>query len=222
VLSVTLRYDLVVFDFDGTLADSLTWFRTVLSELLEHHGLPPLTLDEAEALRGLPPKDIMTQLAIPAWKIPLIAADVRQRATDNADQIALYDGIADLIDALAETGIQIAVVSSNGEAAVRAVLGPELTAKIDQFACGAALFGKASIFRKVARRAKTVPARTICIGDEVRDIEAAREAGCDCGAVSWGFATPDILKVSEPDYLYAKTSEIRTSVLTQLEEAQSA
>lgn len=219
---VTPRYDLVIFDFDGTLADSLTWFRSVLSDVLESHNLKAISLDQAETLRGLTPKAIMDELEIPAWKVPLIAADVRQRAADNAEHIKLYDGIVELLDGLAAGGVKVAVVSSNGEAAVRDVLGPELTARIDMFACGAALFGKASVFKKVIRRCETSADRTLCIGDEVRDIEAAREAGCDCGAVSWGFATREILAASGPDHVWDKPGEILPAALTKFEEAQRA
>ncbi|WP_417496118.1 HAD hydrolase-like protein [Maricaulis sp.] len=205
---MTLRYDLVVFDFDGTLADSLTWFRTALSDVVEKHGLNPICEDRAETLRGMTPKAIMDELAIPAWKLPFIAADVRARAADNIDQITLFEGIAELLQQLHAAGITIAVVSSNGEDAIRQVMGSDLVALVSHFACGAALFGKAAVFRKVIRKAGSTPSRTLCIGDEVRDIDAAREAGCGCGAVIWGFATPEILAASGPDHLYETPGEI--------------
>lgn len=205
---MSLRYDLIVFDFDGTLADSLPWFRTALADVLDFHGLPPVCEDKAESLRGLSPKAIMDELKIPAWKIPFIATDVRKRAAANLDQISLFDGIDEMLNALAKADIKIAMVSSNGEAAVREVLGPDNAALVSQFACGAALFGKAQVFRKVMKKAKSSPERTLCVGDEVRDIDAAREAGCACAAVTWGFATPDILQASQPDYIFDAISEI--------------
>lgn len=219
---MTQRFDLVVFDFDGTLADSLTWFRSVLGDVLEHHRLKPLTLDQAEALRGLTPKAIMDELEIPAWKVPLIAADVRQRAADNADQIVLFDGIPELLLALKASGVSLAVVSSNGEKAVREVLGAELAGLFDQFACGAALFGKASVFKKVIKKAGTTPQRTLCVGDEVRDIDAAREASCNCAAVSWGFATANILADQSPCHLVSEPAALGDIVLGHQSEAQRA
>lgn len=216
------RYDLVVFDFDGTLADSLTWFRTALSDVIEKHGLTPICEERAEALRGMTPKAIMEELAIPTWKLPFIAADVRSRAAENVDQIVLFDGIADLMRELHASGITIAVVSSNGETAIRTVLGTELDKLVGHYACGAALFGKAAVFRKVIRKAGGTPARTLCIGDEVRDIEAAREAGCGCGAVSWGFATGDILAASGPDHLFHKVDHIAQCAIPATPVTQSA
>ncbi len=219
---MTLRYDLVVFDFDGTLADSLTWFRTALSDVVEKHGLSPICAERAEALRGMTPKAIMDELGIPTWKLPFIAADVRARAAKNVAQITLFDGIAELLSELRACGVTIVVVSSNGEDAIRQVMGADLVAHISHFACGAALFGKAAVFRKVVRMAGSTPARTLCIGDEVRDIEAAREAGCGCGAVTWGFATPAILEASVPDHVYALPHDIARCVLPAAQTSQRA
>tara|TARA_Y100000052_G_C2934029_1_gene76223 strand:- start:169 stop:825 length:657 start_codon:yes stop_codon:yes gene_type:complete len=204
------RYDLVIFDFDGTLADSLTWFRTVLADLVDKHGLPPIDDARAEELRGLTPKQIMGELDIPAWKVPFLAADVRARAAENVDKIHLFDGIRTMIQDLSGQGIKLAVVSSNGETAVRAVLGKELCQHFEIFACGAALFGKASIFRKVIKKAGTTPGRTLSVGDEVRDIEAARETGCVAGAVIWGFATEAVLQAQDPDIMFRTPCEIVT------------
>ena len=212
---MTRRYDLVIFDFDGTLADSLTWFRKELPDVVDKHGLPPLSDEKAERLRGLPPKAIMNELQIPAWKLPFIAADVRARAAENVDKIHLFDGISDALHALHAQGVTLAVVSSNGEVAVKEVLGPELTALFSQFACGAALFGKASVFRKVIKKADTTADRTLCVGDEVRDIDAAREAGCSAAAVDWGFATPEILSDNQPDYLLDCRTQLNGCVNNQ-------
>ncbi len=202
------RYQLVIFDFDGTLADSLTWFRTAMADVADKHGLGPICEERAERLRSLTPKQIMSEMNIPAWKLPFIAADVRALAAENVDKITLYDGIPEMLRALDAAGIRIAVVSSNGETAVREVLGETLTPLVSQFACGAALFGKASIFRKVMKKAGVSADQTLSIGDEIRDIDAAREAGCDCAAVSWGFATGDILEAQLPDMLLQDTSQI--------------
>ena len=202
------QYDLVVFDFDGTLADSLTWFRSEMSDVLTSHGLPAICEEKAETLRGLAPREILQALEIPNWKLPFIVADVQKRAAKSADQITLYKGVPELLANMAKQGVDIALVSSNGEEAVREVLGKENSAHISQFACGAALFGKAAIFKKVIKRAKTTACKTLCIGDEVRDLEAAKEAGCGSGAVSWGFATREILQASKPDHIFDTVSDI--------------
>jgi phosphoglycolate phosphatase len=60
----------------------------------------------------------------------------------------------------------------------------------------------------VMKLAGVVPAATIAIGDEIRDIEAARAAGIACGAVSWGYAAPEALRAHKPDVVFEKMEEI--------------
>jgi phosphoglycolate phosphatase len=107
----------------------------------------------------------------------------------------------------------IAVVSSNSEANVRAILGPELAGRIGCFECGASVFGKAARFRKVARRSGISPPETLCIGDEIRDLEAARRAGIAFGAAGWGFTRADALQARRPDVLFTSIEEIADRLL---------
>ena len=76
------------------------------------------------------------------------------------------------------------------------------------FDCAASLFGKPSKFRRVIRRAGVEPGKVIAIGDEVRDIEAARAVGIACGAVGWGYAAPAALRALAPDHMFERMDEI--------------
>src|SRR5690606_14650939 len=109
---------------------------------------------------------------------------------------------------LRRRGVRIAAVSSNSEANLRRILGPANAALIDDFDCGAGLFGKARKFRKVIRRARVSPRETLCVGDETRHIEAAHAAGADAGAVTWGYATPQILATFRPTLTFDRLQDI--------------
>ena len=87
------------------------------------------------------------------------------------------------------------------------MLGPSASL-ITRFDCGAAIFGKHWKFRRVARRLGMEPSDTICIGDEIRDIEAARAAGMDSGAVAWGYALPTALQAAGPTHLFNSIEEM--------------
>ena len=70
------------------------------------------------------------------------------------------------------------------------------------------MFGKHWKFRRVARKLGAKPSETICIGDEIRDIEAAKAAGMDSGAVAWGYALPAALQAAGPTYLFNSIEEM--------------
>jgi phosphoglycolate phosphatase len=107
--------------------------------------------------------------------------------------------------------VQLALVTSDSEANAREKLG-EAAALFAHFDCAASLFGKAAKFRHVIRRAGIEPGKVISIGDEVRDIEAARAVGIACGAVCWGYAAPAALRAHGPDHVFERMDEIASTL----------
>lgn len=201
------RYRLAIFDFDGTLADSLPWFRTSFQETIARFDLAPVSPEELEAMRGLSAREIMARLKVSMWQLPAIVSDMRKRKLAAASETPLFAGIPAMLADLQRLGIRTAIVSSDSEASVRLVLGPTASL-ITRFDCGAAVFGKHWKFRRVARRLGAKPSETICIGDELRDIDAARAAGMDSGAVAWGYALPVALQAAGPMHFFHAIEEI--------------
>jgi phosphoglycolate phosphatase len=201
-------YDLAIFDFDGTLADTLPWFASVFNGVADRYRFRRIEPGELEALRGVENRALMRHLGIPVWKVPFIAGHMRQLAARDADRLRLFDGAAPLLRRLHEAGVTVAIVSSNTESNVRRVLGPETAALVAHYACGASIFGKHRRFRAVLARTRVPAARAIAIGDEIRDIDAARRAGIACGAVTWGFALPEALAARGPDAVFTSFEEI--------------
>lgn len=201
------RYELVIFDFDGTLADSAAWMMRAVNPMARRYGFKTVTDDEIEMLRGRSTREVIRYLGVSPWKLPLIARAGKKLMAADAHTIPLFPETARMLRALHEAGVKIAVVSSNSEAVIRRVLGEELGNLVSLYACGASLFGKARKFRQVTRQGVSRD-KIICIGDETRDIEAARAVGLDCGAVGWGYAKPSILAQHGPTVSFSSMSEI--------------
>lgn len=205
-------YSLAIFDFDGTLADSFPWFCSILNQTAEHFDLRPVAPDEIEGLRELGSREVIAHLGVPLWKMPMIATYMRRLATEAATDIKLYPGVAEALKALADAGVRLVIVSSNAEAPIRQVLGPAADL-IDHYVCGASLWGKAAKFRKVLTQLGIAPTATIAIGDELRDIDAARDEGITAGAVTFGFNSAAALRRHNPDFMFDSFDELRETLL---------
>jgi len=159
-------------------------------------------------LRRAGSREILKRLDVPLWKLPMIATRMRNLKRSHIDDIPLFAGVPAMLNALGESGVRLALVSSDNEANVRRQLGPDIAALFSEFDCGASLFGKASKFTRLIKRTGVPPAKVIAIGDEVRDIEAARSAGVAFGAVSWGYADAAALRARAPDMVFESIEDI--------------
>ncbi len=200
-------YSLVIFDLDGTLADSFPWFRRHVNGVADRFAFRRIADEDVESLRHADSREILTRLEVPTWKLPAIARHMRRLKAQHIQDIPLFDGAEAMLRTLSQAGFRLALVSSDSEANARQQLG-ELAALFSHFDCGASIFGKARKFRRVVKCAGLAPDAVIAIGDEVRDIEAARSVGIACGAVRWGFASAEALRARAPDLMFERMEDI--------------
>jgi phosphoglycolate phosphatase len=210
-----VKYKLVIFDFDGTLADSFPWFIGIFNEVAEKYKFTKIEKHEVDTLRGYNARMMIQHLGVPFWKMPLIGNHIRGLMARDISQIRLFDGVDRLLRRLSEHGVTLALVTSNSYENVRRVLGPENAALITYYECGASVFGKHTRFRKILRKSGISPGETLCIGDEIRDIEAARKEDLAFGAVAWGFTNVASLQAHAPTEVFTTIDDIVDTVVQQ-------
>ncbi|AKP92435.1 HAD hydrolase-like protein [Achromobacter ruhlandii] len=203
-----MKYDIAAFDFDGTLADTMPWFNSILNTVADKYGFRKIDAAERDQLRHRDAGEILKFLGIPLWKLPAIMAHVRTLMQEIDPSVHLFDGIPDALARLKAAGMRLAVVSSNSLENVQRVLGPDTTALFDDYECGTDLFGKAAKIDRLLQRHGTPPERFVLVGDEMRDIDAARKAGVRVGSVAWGYNHVDALRERGPDELILQVADL--------------
>ena len=173
-----MGYRLVIFDFDGTLADSADWFISMSNEVARRFRFREISEEEVAMLRGRSRREVVAYMRVPAWKMPFIARHTRKLVSENTSKIPLFPESRALIRRLNEAGVVLALVSSNSEANVRRILGDDLADCISHYACGASMFGKTPKFRSVIRKADARHAQVLSIGDETREHQLAGDGTC--------------------------------------------
>lgn len=193
---------MVVFDFDGTLADTFSWFKRDINKAARKYHFKSLNEDEIEQLRGKKTKEIMEYLGVRWWKMPFIAKYMRQLMGEEVSRIQLFSGIKELLLDLKSKQMNIVILSSNSRENIERILGPELLKTVAHLECGISILGKKRKLKKVLEKFKVQSQKVIAIGDETRDIEAARSLHIISGAVCWGYSTSTALEKENPDFIF--------------------
>ena len=201
-----MPYDLIIFDLDGTLADSFAFFAGAHNQLADRHGFRHIAPAEIETLRGHPAREIMHHVGLPRWKLPLVARSFAKLMRD-AD-VPLFAGIDPMLQRLRQSGAALALVSSNAAGNCRRILGDAHWQRLVHVECGASIFGKRRRIARALHATGIDPARTIYIGDQATDGEAARAAGVAFGAVAWGYATRASLELIQPEHLFCRVEDL--------------
>lgn len=199
----------VVFDFDGTLADSLELVVGLYNDIAQKRGYGLLTPQGFAELRTLSIRQRRERLGVPFYRVPGLVVEVGRRYLQVAGSVSLYRGVPELLRALRAGGRQVAIVSTNREENIRAILERHgLSDLVGAVHCSSKLFGKARLLRKLMYRARLRPEQVVYVGDELRDVEASREAGVRVISVTWGVDGEQQLREAAPDALAVRPEEI--------------
>ena len=209
-----MKYSLIIFDFDGTLADTFPWFSSVINKVADKYKFKKVSESDHELLRGLGARKIFKVLGIPLWKAPMIGKTMSSMLSNDIQEISLFDGTQALLKSLSMRNVKIAILSTNSLTNISTVLGSENTALIDYFECGVSALGKRTKLRKILKKSKIPPSEAIFIGDEIRDCEAANKAGVAFGAVSWGYTRLDSLEFCKPTEVFTSVDQISDRLLS--------
>ncbi|WP_039729285.1 HAD hydrolase-like protein [Leptolyngbya iicbica] len=191
-----------LFDFDGTLADSLSAIVLITNRLAPEFGFRPTPLAEVEALKGLTARQLIRYSGIPLLKIPALLRRVRAELSQQGGHITPCPGVIEVIRTLYAQHHTLAVVTSNSPATVEAFLAAhDLTHCFLSVDGGGTLFRKGKLIMRCLEKHQLVPRETVYVGDEIRDIDAAQFAGVRPVSVTWGFNSRPLLMKMSPDWL---------------------
>lgn len=186
----------LIFDFDGTLADS---YELVIEIAYELTDLPRQSDAEVARLRHLPLLKAVREMRIPLRQVPRLLVKGRQRMLERIHEVHPFPGLPEVLHELHDNGYRLLVTSSNSEHNVRSFLRTnELEVFFDGVYGNASIFNKASSLKKVLRREKLNPSDCFYIGDEVRDVVAASKVGMEPVAVAWGYQARAALEKYHP------------------------
>jgi phosphoglycolate phosphatase len=199
----------IIFDFDGTIADSFDAVFTISNRLAPQFGYPITSLEEANELKNLSSREIIKRSKVPVFKLPFLLRRLRSELNREIARLEPIPGIKDALVELKRQGHHLGIVTSNSRQNVIAFLEAQAMRELFDFVdSGLTLFGKGRIIQQILRQKHIDPGTAIYVGDETRDIEAARKIGIKVIAVCWGFNSCEVLAAQSPDFLIRRPSDL--------------
>lgn len=207
-----MRYKLLVWDFDGTLADSLPISLEIFNRMAVEHGFKPIL--DPQIVRTMTILRFIRAHQIPLIQVPRLIRKFLMKQSQMMPTTPLYPELAAMLLSLNNRGARSGIVSFNKELNIRTCLKANRVEHHFEFVIGCGgLFGKRRALRKLVKSNGFKRHEVLYIGDEVRDVVAARKAGVDVAAVSWGFNSADILAKHNPTYLVTSPEELLETIV---------
>ncbi|MGV3539103.1 MAG: HAD-IA family hydrolase [Rufibacter sp.] len=198
----------ILFDFDGTLVDSKEAFLAGFNQLAAQEGFTPMRLEEIPYLRTLTIPQRAKYLNFPLYKLPFFTLQFYKLYKQQLSTVNLFPGIKELMQTLAEKGVQPVILSSNSEPIIREFLRQQSITAVQEVLCSSRIFGKDRLLNRFMKAKKIVPDQVLYVGDELRDILACRKCGIKVAWVSWGYDAWEVVQPAAPDYVLHAPQEL--------------
>lgn len=196
----------IIFDFDGTIANTVAHFRVIYTELAREFNLRDISDVEWEEMRGKKARDLLNKAGISFFKLPFILSRAKELLAKRINLLKPYDGMPEVLKSLKDDGYKMGILTSNNEENVRIFLKNNNLDVFDFVYSESNLFGKDKALNKVIKKEKLEPEKAVYVGDEDRDAEAAKKAGIKIVSVTWGVGNEKLLSKEKPDFI-ARTPE---------------
>ena len=207
------QFDLIVFDWDGTLMDSTSTIVKCIQAAAKDLGLPVPDNKAASYVIGLRLQDAM-EAAVPGVDpkfYPRMVERYRHHYLNKDNDLALYDGIREMLMELSQQGYFLAVATGKSRVGLnRALNAVKLLSLFDATRCADETFSKPhpAMLHELTRELGQDMRRTVMIGDTTHDLQMAVNAGAAGIAVHYGAHSSAELKALNPLYAADTVSEL--------------
>jgi len=212
---MTADHDLVLFDLDGTLSDPLPGIARSINYALAHFGYRERDPSEIAAYVGPPLDQTLRSLTgvRSADRVAALVDKYRERYGEvGYSENVLYPGIADVLQALADAGVPLALCTSKRADFAEKILRRFGIRPHFVFVSGGDIgIEKAQQIAALCEQRVAGP-RTLMIGDRAGDLAAAHVNGLQAGGALWGYGSRAELEAENPRYVFASPAELRTLV----------
>jgi len=198
----------LIFDFDGTIADTLGETRRIFNRIAADYGIRQVEEHEMGELRHLSLKQLLIRLDIPKRRVPALISRGTALLRESIEQLKMIDGMPEVIVELRRHVSRLGILTSNAPSNVELFLQAHgLREPFDFISSTCKLTGKAKHLRAIRKTFSLRHGEMLYVGDELRDVKASHKAGIPVAAVTWGFNSRESLAAEAPQYLIDRPAD---------------
>lgn len=197
-----------IFDFDGTIADTHEYIVRISNQLADEFNYKKMSASDAKRLKEKSSQEIIRHLRVPVMKIPSIIAKAKKELHKNISTVKPFDGLVEILKQLKSTGIEIGILSSNSAENIKKFLKNHNIDMFDFIHTTSKVWSKNTSIHKLMKKYNFSINQMLYIGDEIRDVVAAKKIGVCVAAVTWGYNSGEALRNLHPDFLIHKPEEL--------------
>lgn len=192
----------ILFDFDGTLANTLKTVVEIYNKVAPEYNCKTVELEDVSRLQAMTISHLMKEQGISHITLAILLVRVRKELHINIDHVKPFFGIEEQLQTLKKMGYQLGIMSSNSQKNVHTFLESNNMKHLFDFVhTSKNIFGKHTAIKRIISNLSLQTNDVVYVGDETRDIEACKKIGVKIAAVSWGYNLPEILQAMQPDVL---------------------
>ena len=218
-----MKYDIVIFDLDGTLLNTIGDLAASVDYVMRSRNLPEHTDAEYRQMVGggikrLVERALPKELAADEAYVEDCVAQFRRYYVDNIDRHTTpYEGMPELLSELRQRGVMVAVASNKFQHGTLRLI-EKFFPDIDFLAVegnrdGAPLKPNPMILNNIMAKASCPKARAVMVGDSAIDIHTAEAAGIASIGVAWGFRYAEELREAGATRVVSRVEELRDVLL---------
>lgn len=198
-----MKYKLIVFDFDGTIADSMDTYIDLARKFFPSKK----HLITRENIRNTGMRTLLKEFKISGIKLLFVLIFFRFYAAAIIRKLKPQPGLKKVLIKISKSQ-RIGILSSNSVSNIKEFLSRNDIECFDFVESSPLYFGKEKKIREIAEKQKLKPFEIAYVGDEQRDLEAANSAGVSAFAVSWGTESAKLLSMANPTKIFTKPEQM--------------
>ncbi|WP_303864987.1 HAD-IA family hydrolase [Alkalibaculum bacchi] len=203
-----MTYKCVIFDFDGTIADTEHHVFDIYNQLAEKYRYKRMSKDDVQGAKNLSFWEFVKSIGVSYIHLPRLLKEGQHLLKGSIETVEPFqDNMKDILLEIKQKVDLMGILTANSTKNVQMFLSNHDLELFD-FIESSTFAGKKRKINSLCKKYKLSKEEILYVGDEIRDIHACNDADVKCAVVTWGYNYLETLRAHRPDYIITDLSDL--------------